>query len=106
MNEPQTYCSGRYRVRTVPAEMGMSHWINAPVVERVADGAILLDLSEDVWDLGDVSEEGDTLVLVMRKYPGRTNGIEVRILPEPDRYTIGGGVRTWEELMTALRALP
>jgi hypothetical protein len=106
MDEQQTYCSGRYRVRTVPAEMKMSHWINAPVVERVADGATLLDLSEDVWDLGDVGEEGDTLVLVMRKYPGRTSGVEVRILPEPDRYEIGGSVRTREGLMSALRALP
>jgi hypothetical protein len=47
----------------------MSHWINAPVVERVSDGAALLDLSEDVWDLCDVGEEGDSLVLVIRKYP-------------------------------------
>ena len=93
-------------MRTVPAEMRMSHWINAPVVEHVSDGAVLLDLSEDVWDLCDVGEEGDTLVLVIRKYPGHTNGVEVRILPEPDRYQIGGKVRTWEELMSALRALP
>jgi hypothetical protein len=106
MDEQPTYCGGQYRVRTVAAEMRMSHWINAPVVERVADGAMLLDLSEDVWDLCDVGEDGDTLVLVMRKYPGYTNGIEVRILPELDRYEIGGSVRTREELMSALRALP
>ena len=106
MDEQRTYCSGRYRVRTIPAEMRMSHWIDAPVVERVSDGAVLLDLSEDVWDLCDVGEDGDTLVLVIRKYPGRTNGVEVRILPEPDRYEIGGKVRTQEELMSALRALP
>jgi hypothetical protein len=84
----------------------MSHWINAPVVERVGDGATLLDLSEDVWDLCDVGEDGDTLVLVLRKYPGRTNGVEVRILPEPDHYQIGGSVSTREGLMLALRALP
>jgi hypothetical protein len=106
MDQQRTYCSGRYRVRTVPTEMRMSHWLNAPVVERVSDGAVLLDLSEDVWDLCDVREEGDTLVLVIRKYPGHTNGIEVRILPEPDRYQIGGKVRTREALMAALRALP
>ena len=106
MDEQRTYCGGRYRVRTVPAEMRMSHWINAPVVERVADGTTLLDLSEDVWDLCDVSEDRDTLVLVIRKYPGYTNGVEVRILPEPDRYEIGGSVTTREGLMSALRALP
>jgi hypothetical protein len=106
MDEQQTYCSGRYRVRTIPTEMRMSHWINAPVVERVGDGATLLDLSEDVWDLCDVGEDGDTLVLVLRKYPGRTNGVEVRILPEPDHYQIGGSVSTREGLMLALRALP
>lgn len=106
MDEQRTYCSGRYRVRTVPAEMKMSHWINAPVVERVSDGTALLDLSEDLWDLCDVGEDGDILVLVIRKYPGRTNGVEVRILPEPDRYEIEGKVRTREELMSALRALP
>jgi hypothetical protein len=106
MDEQRTYCSGRYRVRTIPAEMRMSHWIAAPVVERVSDGVVLLDLSEDVWDVSDVAEEGDTLVLVIRKYPGRTNGVEVHILPEPDRYEIGGSVSTREELMAALRALP
>src|SRR4029450_631216 len=106
MDEQQTYCSGRYRVRTVPAEMKMSHWINAPIVERVGDGATLLDLSEDVWDLCAVDEVGDTLVLVMRKYPGRTKGLEVRILPEPDHYEIGGRMTTREGLMLELRALP
>lgn len=84
----------------------MSHWVAAPVVERVSDGAALLDLSEDVWDLSDVAEDGDTLVLVLRKYPGRTNGVEVRILPEPEQYEMGGKVRTREQLMAALRALP
>ena len=93
-------------MRTVPAEMRMSHWLNAPVVEHVSDGTARLDLSEDVWDLCDVGEEGDTLVLVIRKYPGHTNGVEVRILPEPDRYQLGGKARTLEELMSALRALP
>ena len=106
MDDQRTYCSGRYRVRTILTEMRMSHWINAPVVERVSDGITLLDLSEDVWDLCDVGEEGDTLVLVLRKYPGRTNGVEVRILPELDRYELGGSVRTGTELMLALRALP
>jgi hypothetical protein len=43
----------------------MSHWLTAPIVERVADGVTLLDLSGDLWDLGDVSEEGDILVLVI-----------------------------------------
>jgi len=65
MNEPQTYCNGRYRVRIIPAPMRMSHWLTAPIVERVADGVTLLDLSGDLWDLGDVSEEGDILVLVI-----------------------------------------
>lgn len=84
----------------------MSHWIAAPVVERVADGAALLDLSEDVWDLCEVGEAGDTLVLVMRKYPGNTSGVEVRILPEPDRFELTGRVITRAELLAALRAMP
>ena len=106
MAEQRTYCNGRYRVRTILTEMRMSHWINAPVVEHASDGATLLDLSEDLWDLCEIGEDGDTLVLVIRKYPGRTNGVEVRILPEPGRYQLGGKVRTREELMSALRGLP
>jgi hypothetical protein len=93
-------------VRTVPAEMKMSHWINAPIVERVGDETTLLDLSEDIWDLCAVDEDGDILVLIMRKYPGRTNQVEIRILAEPDRYEIAGRVRTREGLMAELRALP
>jgi hypothetical protein len=106
MDEQQIYCNGRYRVRTIPVEMRMSHWINAPLVERASDGAVLLDLSEDVWDLAEVREDDDTLVLVMRKYPGRTNDIEVRLLPKPGQYELEGTVRTREELLSALRALP
>lgn len=106
MDAQRTYCSERYRVRTVPSEMRMSHWIDAPVVERVADGVALLDLSEDVWDLCEVGEDSDTLVLIMRKYPGNTNDVEVRILPEPDRFELAGRVTTRAELLAALRALP
>lgn len=106
MAEQRTYCNGRYRVRTVSTEMRMSHWVNAPVVEHASDGSTLLDLSKELWDLWEIGEEGDILVLVMRKYPGRTNGVEVRILPESDRYQLGGKVRTREELMAALRAFP
>jgi hypothetical protein len=106
MDEWRTYCGGRFRVRTILAELRMSHWINAPVVERVSDGATLLDLSDDLWDLCAVGEEGDTLLLVMRKYPGRTNDIVIRLSAEPERYEFEGQVRTREELMAALRSLP
>lgn len=68
----------------------MSHWIDAPLVKRVEDGTTVLDLSSDIWDLQDVREEGDVLVLVMRKYSGLTNGVEVKILPERGRFEVDG----------------
>ena len=104
--EQRTYCGGRYRVRTIPVEMRMSHSLNAPIVERVGDGAAPLDLSGDLWDLTDFREAGDTLILVMLKYPGLTSGVEVRILPEPGRFELAGCVLTHDELLAALRAFP
>jgi hypothetical protein len=106
LGKQDPYCGGRYRVRTIQSEMKMSHWIDAPVVERVSDEAVVLDLSDDVWDLCRVDEEGEVLVLVMRKYPGLTQGVEVRILPEGDRYTIAGTTVTCDELLATLRSLP
>ena len=100
------FCGGRYRVTTAASEMKMSHWIDAPVVERLDLGTTVLDLSDDPWDLARVAEDGDDLVLVMTKYPGRTRGVEVRILAGVDRYAIGGRVVSQEELMATLRALP
>ncbi|MBP8253050.1 MAG: hypothetical protein KAX40_11855 [Herpetosiphon sp.] len=104
MNE--IFCHGRYHVQTIAVEMRMSHWINAPIVVRISDGAVMLDLSDDVWDLCQVNEAGDTLVLVMRKYSGRTNKIELGIFPELNRYSLQGEVKTQEELLLALQAYP
>lgn len=106
MNTEPTYCGGRYRVRTVDVEMRMSHWLRAPVVERASDGAPLLDLSGELMDLCAVSEAGGVLVLLLRKYPGRTNDVVVRLLPEPERFELTGRVHTAAELIAALRALP
>ena len=98
------FCAGRYRVRTVSFEMRMSHWVDAPVVERIEDGATILDLSNDVWDVEGIEEDGDVLVLVMRKYPGLTKGVEVRILPEPDRFALAGEIVSRAELLAKLEA--
>lgn len=96
------FCNGRYRVTTVSCEMKMSHWLDAPVITRVEDGAIILDLSQDIWDMEEVREEGDVLVLLMRKYPGLTNGVEVRIFPDDDSFSIAGQNITRQELIAEL----
>src|SRR5690349_21554551 len=100
------FCAGTYRVETESVEMRMSHMIAAPLVTRVADGTAVLDLTQDIWDLQDVREEGEVLVLVMRKYPGLTNDVEVRILPGDNRFDIAGRGVTREELMAALGEYP
>ena len=102
----RTYCAGRYQVQTVASEMRMSHWIEAPVVTRVEDGTTVLDLSEEMWDLQETREEDDVLLLVMRKYPGITNDVEVRILPRQDAFSIKGRTVTRQQLMADLREFP
>jgi hypothetical protein len=106
MQEEQLYCGGRYRVTTVSSEMKMSHWVEAPLVERVPGAATVLDLTDTLWDLCAVREERDVLVLVMRKYPGAAPNVEVRILPAHDRFAFGGKVLAQDELMSALQAYP
>jgi len=103
VNVDGIFCAGRYRVKTVSFEMRMSHWVDAPVVERAEDGATILDLSQDVWDVEGIEEDGDVLVLVMRKYPGLTNGVKVRILPEPDRFALAGEIVSREALISKLK---
>ena len=106
MNIDGIYCDGRYKVRTVSFEMRMSHWVDAPIVERVEDGATVLDLSGDLWDLWSIREDDDALVLMMRKYPGLTNDVEVRVLPENDSFSIMGKNVTLEELISELKKFP
>ncbi|MBV9865795.1 MAG: hypothetical protein JO316_10615 [Abitibacteriaceae bacterium] len=104
------FCNGRYRVSTVSSEMRMSHWIDAPIVTRVEDGSSILDLSQEIWDLQDTREEGEVLVLIIRKYPGLTNGVEVSILPELGSFLIADSNArrnvTREELMAKLSEYP
>ena len=102
MNVDALYCSGRYRVRTFTVEMRMSHWLDAPSVTRATDGGVVLELSEDIWDLQDVQEEGEILLLVLRKYPGRTNGVQVRVLSPSPAFSLNGKVVTGPELTVML----
>jgi hypothetical protein len=98
------FCDGRYRVRTVSFEMRMSHWVEAPIVENAETGATILDLSQEIWDLQTLREEGSELVLVMRKYPGLTNDVEVRIFAEGDKFSVAGKNVNLKELMLQLNA--
>ncbi len=80
----------------------MSHWLDTPVVRRADNDAIVLDLSGELWDLSSIREEADELVLTMRKYPGKTNDIEVRVLPDFETFSIAGKTLTRSELLKAL----
>jgi hypothetical protein len=66
----------------------------------------VLDLSTSLWDLWSFREEDGDLVLVLRKYPGTTSGLEVRVLAEEGMFRLGSETLTRDYLLSALDAFP
>ena len=106
MEVNRAVCGGRYLLVTTPFEMRMSHWTDAPTVRSATSGAVVLDLSDSLWDLWSFREEDGDLVLVLRKYPGTTSGIELRVLAEEGAFRLGSETLTRDELLSALNTFP
>ena len=105
MEVNRTVCDGRYLLVTTSFEMRMSHWVDAPAVRNASTGATVLDLSSSLWDLWSYREEAGDLVLVLRKYPGTSPPVEVRVLPEGDAFRLGADTLTRAELLSRLDAV-
>jgi hypothetical protein len=70
---------GRIRISFSCSEMRMSHWICTPVIQ--VDGATILDMTAEFgWDAeAKFDEDGKTINMYLRKYPGDKPGFDVRI---------------------------
>src|SRR5215468_9556663 len=77
--EEKLFCNGKYKIRINAYEMRMSHWVEGPLIQRVSDNHIILDCSGNLWSLDEVEEDGDNLILTMRKYDGHRGSVEIRI---------------------------
>ena len=78
--EDKLYCNGKYKIQINSYEMRMSHSVDGPHVQRTNDGHTILDCSNNLWHLDEVLEDGDDLILSMRKYDGHSGSVEVRIV--------------------------
>lgn len=62
---------GQYRLRLVPMEMRMSHWVIRPLLQRCADGRQLFAFDDPAWSVDDAHWLDATRVeLRLRRYPG------------------------------------
>ncbi len=87
--ESEVSPDGVVRIEYAVSEVRHSHFVRAPRVIRVSDGAILLDLWGTVWDGTARFPPGaeGALFLALRCYPGDTPGFTVCIDP---RVSTGG----------------
>ena len=80
MSSDKFFCSGRYRLRTVPHEMKMSHWVYAPVLSDEREGHNILDLSNGAWDLIEATEDENKIILSMARYPDSNDKHQITLL--------------------------
>lgn len=104
MSHATLYLNGRLEVLTIAEEMRMSHWIYAPKIIDRQSGAVLLDLSGDLWDLVAVKESPNAITLIMRKYPGTAPQAELVISPGQTGGVFNGQTLDLNALMAALAA--
>lgn len=104
MPSTQSYCNGRIGITTSAAEMRMSHWVHSPLVSDLVSGDVLLDLSESLWDLMGVSASGNSVDLLLRKYPGSGNPVVVRVSADPKAFQFNGKPVASSELLVLLNA--
>lgn len=97
--EDRLYCKDKYKIVINSYEMRMSHWVDGPHIQRVSDNQTLLDCSNNLWSLDEVKEDGEDLVLSMRKYDGHRGSVEVRIIDGGKEYFFQGEKMSHAKLM-------
>lgn len=104
MSNSQLFHRGRYRLETVAHEMRMSHWINAPIL-RDPQGHVLLDLSDNIWDLRAARETDTGLVLSLARYPDGATLYEVELQLFVGKAVLQGNTYPLARLTDALNAI-
>ncbi|MHB2139768.1 hypothetical protein ACX64L_17710 [Pseudomonas monsensis] len=106
MPETTVHCEGRLAITVEPREMRMSHWLYAPRVVDVQRQRVLLDLSESLWDLlGTADEVADSIVLVLRKYPGDRASVMLSVELDSGELKLGGQPVAPSQLLSALDSI-
>ena len=71
----------------------MSHWVNRPRLVNAISGKVLLNLSNSLWHADEItwSEDGESVVLELRRYPGDVPGVslDVNLTGKTARLLIG-----------------
>lgn len=94
----------RYQLETLPQEMRMSHWIQAPTLTDVSSGEVLLDLSDDIWDLRAAQAHETGIQLSMARYPDGQHTLTLMIWPDRQEAEFAGQRLPLRELPAALAA--
>ncbi|MBU0955075.1 MAG: hypothetical protein KKI09_06580 [Spirochaetes bacterium] len=78
--EASLLCNQALALHTVRMEMRMSHWIEAPVLQWRYGAKTRIDLSGSLWHLDGYEDKGDTLDLILMRYPQGSQRILARIV--------------------------
>ncbi|ACA87230.1 conserved hypothetical protein [Shewanella woodyi ATCC 51908] len=90
MNDEQYFLDGKFMLKSVPHEIKMSHWIDAPVLIDTKSNNTVLDLTGGVWDLKSVFSSTDSITIILARYPNRENDLELILFPLKGVATING----------------
>lgn len=92
---------GQYRLRLLPMEMRMSHWIMRPMLERCADRRRLFGFIDPSWSVDDAHWlNAAQIELKLRRYPGNHQPAQlcVRIDCRHQTARIGTEQVPWSQL--------
>ncbi len=81
---------GKHYVMTNVMEMRMSHWVMEPQLRSVSDLDPLFDLFGSGWSVDKTtwSQDGASVTLDMRRYPGRIPPVELVLYPSEKRAVV------------------
>jgi hypothetical protein len=97
---------GKYRIEFACNEMRMSHWVCAPKIIDTQTKAVILDLwHTSLWDGSASFTQQGEIILFLRKYPGTSPGIEIKINPLTLTYVNKNNPSAWLHLSNLVSQL-
>jgi hypothetical protein len=80
MSNSALYLNSEFEIQSSEHELRMSHWILSPKIIHKFTNTVLLDLSSTVWDLYNVNEKDDKLVITLRCYPNGDHFVNIHAI--------------------------
>ena len=105
MNTEQYFQKGKFKLETIPHEMKMSHWVYAPVLIDVESNTKIIDLIGNIWDFRSATESGDSIAIILARYPDGDKEYELKLCPAKGEASINGKLTKISSVVKALDAI-